>query len=176
MPCSGFAGQETCCARAHGFARPRDSRLSEMNYFTFLRYRASASLEPRTRDHRKQFTGQSPRHGASRMKRAVRTDACAFGATPPRGASIFLRAPVKSDPNDLWVSSAPFLGVDFAVELCTPGVINASFVSSAPLVPVSHLYLLLMKPSSHVLCSTCACLKLVSSAHEAQLPGRLKRA
>ena len=50
----------------------------------FTRFRASARRELRTRNHRNEVTGQSPRHGASRMKQTVRTDACDFGATPPR--------------------------------------------------------------------------------------------
>ena len=84
MPCSAFAGQETWCARVHGFSRPRHSRLSEMSSFAFLRYRSSASRELRTRDHRNEATGQSPRYGASGMKRTVHIDACDLGATPPR--------------------------------------------------------------------------------------------
>ena len=71
-------------------SRPRDSRLSEMSGFSFLRYRASASREPRTRDHRNEVTSQSPWHGASGMKQAVLTDACDFGATPPRSAPMFI--------------------------------------------------------------------------------------
>ena len=90
MPCSAFAGQETWCARVHGFSRPRVSRLSEMSIFTFLRYKASASLELRTRDHRNEATSQSPRFGASRMKQTVHTGACGFGATPPRSAATFI--------------------------------------------------------------------------------------
>ena len=35
MPCSAFAGQETSCAKAHGFARPHYPRLSEMSSFPF---------------------------------------------------------------------------------------------------------------------------------------------
>ena len=88
MPCSAFAGQETWCAWVHGFSRPCDSRLSEMESVTFLRYRASASRELRTRDHRNEFKGQSPRHGDSRIKKTVRIDARDFGATPPRRAPM----------------------------------------------------------------------------------------
>ena len=43
MPCSAFTRQNTWCARAHGFARPRDSRLSEMRICTLLRCRVFAS-------------------------------------------------------------------------------------------------------------------------------------
>ena len=84
MPCSAFAEQESWCARAHGFSRPRDSRLSAMSSFTFLWHRASVSRALRTRDFRKEVTGQSPRHCASRMKQTVRTGACDFGETPLR--------------------------------------------------------------------------------------------
>ena len=92
-PCSAFAGQETLCLGVHGFARPHYSRLSEMSSFALLRYRASASRELRTRDHRNnEVTGQSSRHGASRMRQTVRTDAPGFGATPPRNAPIFIKA------------------------------------------------------------------------------------
>ena len=90
MPCSAFAGQETWYARAHGFEGPRDSRLSEVRSFKFLRYRAPASREFRTREHRNEVTGQSPRHGASIMTQTVCTDARGFGATPPRSASMFI--------------------------------------------------------------------------------------
>ena len=79
MPYSAFAGQETWCVRAHGFARPRDSRLSEMSSCKFLRYRASASRELGTRDHRNEVTGQSPRHGASRMEQLCELMRVALG-------------------------------------------------------------------------------------------------
>ena len=97
MPCSALAGQETWCARAHGFSRPRDSRLSKMSSFTFFRYRNSASRELRTRDHQNEVTGQSLRHGASRTKQAVRTNTCDFGATPPRCASMFIAFQERRD-------------------------------------------------------------------------------
>ena len=75
-------------ARAHGLLGPRDSPLSEMSSFEFLSFTASASSELSTRDHRIKVTVQSTRHGASEIKQAVRTDACGFGATPPRSASM----------------------------------------------------------------------------------------
>ena len=71
---------------SHGFEKPRDSKLTEISSFTFPRHRTYASSELRTRDHRNEVTGQSPRHGASRMGQTVRTDVCDFGATPPRSA------------------------------------------------------------------------------------------
>ena len=61
------------------------------------RFRATASRELRTRVHRNKVAGQPPRHGASIMKQAVRTDACDFGATPPRSASMFIIAPSTTD-------------------------------------------------------------------------------
>ena len=98
MLCSAFAGQETWCARVHGFARPHYSRLSEMRSFKLLRYKAAASRELRTRHHRNEVTGQSTRHGASRIKQAVLTDACAFGATPPLSASMFIGCSLLAPP------------------------------------------------------------------------------
>ena len=73
------------------FKKPYYSRLYEMSSFTFLRYKASASRELRTRDHRNEVMVLSPRQGASRMKQAVRTDAHDFGATPPRSASMCIK-------------------------------------------------------------------------------------
>ena len=84
MTCSAFAGQETWCARVHGFSRPRHSRLSEMSSFAFLRYRASASRVLCTRDHRNEATGQSPRYGALIMKRTLHIVVCDLEATTPR--------------------------------------------------------------------------------------------
>ena len=52
--------------------------------FRILNYRAFAGLELRTRDRRDEATGQSPRFGASRIKRTVHIDVCDLGATPPR--------------------------------------------------------------------------------------------
>ena len=91
MHCSAFARQDTWCARVHFFARPHHSRLSEMSSFTLYWHRASTTRELRTRDHRNGVTGQSPRHGDSRMKQAVRTDARDFGATPPLSAYMSIR-------------------------------------------------------------------------------------
>ena len=72
----------------HGFSRPRDSRLSEMSSFTFSRYRASASRELRTRDHRNEVTSQSQRHGASGMKHTAPNNARDSRAAPPRSVSM----------------------------------------------------------------------------------------
>ena len=73
--------------RAHGFAGYRDWRLPEMSRFKFLWHTDPTSRELRTRDHRNEVTVQSSRHGSSKMKQAVPTDARDFGAKPPRSAS-----------------------------------------------------------------------------------------
>ena len=107
IPCSAFAGQRTWCARVHGFARPRDSRLSEMSWFVFVRYRPSAFRELGSRDHRNEATGQSPRHGASGMKRTLRTDARGYGATPPGSASISITA-IRIRNDHMLIDSPPY--------------------------------------------------------------------
>ena len=78
----------TWFARSHGLEGSRDSQLSEISIFIFIIYRASASCEHRTRDHRNEVTGQSPGHGASRMKQAVPNVACDVAVTPPLSASM----------------------------------------------------------------------------------------